>query len=80
MSKRVLVIDATLTNSAGDVFPVSLIVTVTELLGSAGVEDEEVARRELFDKVPDGEYILEHFSPKPFHGKARVANGSLEVL
>ncbi len=44
------------------------------------VEDQEVERRELFDKIPDGEYILEHYYPKPFHGRARVANGTLEIL
>jgi len=34
----------------------------------------------LLGKIPDGEYILEYFSPKPFRGKARVVNGILEVL
>jgi len=62
---------------------VALIVTVVEdPHGSADVAQVEAqsARLELLDKIPDGEYILEYFSPKPFRGKARVVNGILEVL
>jgi hypothetical protein len=82
--KKVRVIDATLTSDSGDSFLVALIVTVVDdPHGSADVaqvEDQSATRLELLGKIPDGEYILEYFSPKPFRGKARVVNGILEVL
>jgi hypothetical protein len=82
--KKVRVIDATLTSDSGDSFLAALIVTVVEdPRGGADVaeaEDQAETRLELLDKIPDGEYILEYFSPKPFRGKARVVNGILEVL
>jgi len=82
--KKVRVIDATMTSDSGDSFLVALIVTVVEdPHGSAEVaeaEDQAETRLELLGKIPDGEYILEYFSPKPFRGKARVVNGTLQVL
>jgi hypothetical protein len=81
--KKVRVIDATLTSDSGDAFLVALIVTVVDdPHGSAEVAQVEAqsARLELLGKIPDGEYILEYFSPKPFRGKALVVNGILEVL
>lgn len=45
-----------------------------------GIEDDAVARVELLDRVPDGDHILEYFYGRPFHGRVRVANGSLKVL
>jgi hypothetical protein len=82
--KKVRVIDATLTSDSGDAFLVALIVTVVDdPHGSAEVaqvEDQSATRLELLGKIPDGEYILEYFSPKPFRGKALVVNGILEVL
>jgi hypothetical protein len=82
--KKVRVIDATLTSDSGDSLLVALIVTAVEdSHGSADVaqvEDQAQTRLELLGKIPDGEYILEYFSPKPFRGKARVVNGILEVL
>jgi hypothetical protein len=65
-------IDATMTTKAGDVYPVSLRATVSE--------DRTVARLELIDALPNGDYVLEYFYGKPFHGEARVVNSSLEVL
>jgi hypothetical protein len=82
--KKVRVIDATLTSDSGKAYLVSLIVTVAEHPhGSAEVaeaEDQPETRLELLDKIPDGEYVLEYFSPKPFRGRARVVNGTLAVL
>jgi hypothetical protein len=83
--KKVRVIDATLTNDSDDSFLVALIVTAVEdPHGSAVVaqveEDQAETRLELLDKIPDGEYILEYFSPKPFRGRARVVDGILQVL
>ena len=82
--KKVRVIDATLTSDSGDSCLVALIVTVVEgPHGSADVaqvKDQSATRLELLDKIPDGEYILEYFSLKPFRGKARVVNGILQVL
>jgi hypothetical protein len=82
--KKLRVIDATLTSDSGNSFLVALIVTAVEdPHGSAVVaqfEDQAETRLELLDKIPDGEYILEYFSPKPFRGRARVVDGILQVL
>ena len=67
----------TMTGTGGDVYSVSLRATIAELHGSMGIEDQEIARIELIDQIPDGNYILEYFYLKPFHGQVRVVNGSL---
>jgi hypothetical protein len=74
--RRVRVIDATLTSDSGDAYLVGLIVTAE----NAEVEDQAATRFELLEKIPDGEYTLEYFSPRPFRGRARVVNGTVEVL
>jgi hypothetical protein len=80
--KKVRVIDATLTSDSRDSFLVALILTVLEDPHGSAEVAEAVAetRLELLDKIPDGEYILEYFSPKPFRGRARVVDGILQVL
>ena len=74
--RRVRIIDATLTGDSGDSYLVGLIVTAE----NEEVQDRAVTRFELLEKIPDGEYILEYFSPRPFRGRARVVNGAVEIL
>jgi len=76
MTKRVKT-EGTLSNRSGDVYPVWLNLTVAALHGETGIEDEMVSRVELASDVPDGEYMLDYFYRKPFHGLMRVRFGAL---
>jgi hypothetical protein len=80
MSRIVRRIEAKLSSTGGDVYPVELVATVAQLHGNAGIEDQAVAGVELLDWVPNGEYVLEYSYVKPFRGRVRVLNGSLSVL
>jgi hypothetical protein len=69
--------EGTLTTRAGDLYPVRLNLTIAELQGATGIEDEMVSRVELDSSVPDGEYMLDYFHRKEFHGLVRVRFGAL---
>ncbi len=69
--------EGTLSTRSGDVYPVSLNLTVAELHGETGTEDETVSRVELASGVPDGEYMLDYFYRKPFRSAVRVRFGAL---
>lgn len=82
--RKARVVDATLTGNSGDFYLVSLIAPAEEHSHGSEevgeVEEQPVTRFEVLDKIPDGEYILEYFSPRPFRGKARVVGGTLQIL
>jgi hypothetical protein len=77
MSKRVEIIEGTLTDQGGLARPVKLAATIAELRGQFGIEAEEVARIELASTAPDGDYSLSYFHGRPHTHQVSVKYGSL---
>jgi hypothetical protein len=75
--KRLEQVEGSLSTPGGDVFPVTLTLTVAELHGVMGIKSVEVARVELASRVPDGTYMLDYFYMEPFHGPVDVKHGAI---
>jgi hypothetical protein len=83
MSQRMARIEGMMINSGGDLYHVWLEAAIAELPGPYEVKGAQIARLDLatgVSNLPDGDYILEYFYRKPFHGNARIKSGRLVVL
>lgn len=71
------VVEVKLSASSGQTLRVQLNLTIAQLDGAQGVEDEAVSHVELATFVPDGDYDLDYFYFKAIRSRVRVSGGVL---